>query len=437
MESEETMTNRIKPFIAGVIATSMLAAVIPAANAATPSEYLALDVLDTLTVEPQQDDYNQNTDRPDGWAQNNDNPGDYSDTRDTILSRDLSNVTYNEDHHVITGTLNDPYTGEIIEFRRTNYAGPGTGYSNAVQIDHVVAFGEAWDSGLNEASPDVVEEYYNDPYVLLAVKGPANSSKSDSDAAEWLPSTYRADHTGYDCYYVARQIGIKHKYNLSVDLKEKEAMENVMASCPTMTIPEGGGAYWGDYTEHPSTSDPTYTVEDLKDLGIKVGGHEYKDFSYDKTEYTVDYPMDVTFTNIPSGWNVGKYLAGNGVVVYTLTAPNAEGIVSYRFTPSTADPDNQGGTSGGQQTGTPTNPGQTGGDPTNPNPGPTGSDPDTNTGDGDKQLPDLSGAQVVIPEQKDGLAQTGVSTGVTIGIILTLLAIGAAGVTISRIRNKQ
>lgn len=58
------------------------------------------------------------------------------DTRNDILKRDLTGVTIKSgtnDCVILTGTLNDPFTGANISFTR------GQGTSNAVQIDHVVS----------------------------------------------------------------------------------------------------------------------------------------------------------------------------------------------------------------------------------------------------------------------------------------------------------
>ena len=73
----------------------------------------------------------------------------------------------------------------------------------------------------------------NDPYNLLAVQGRANQKKSDGDAATWLPS-----NKGFRCEYVARQIGVKHKYSLWITQAEKEAISKVLSSCPTQTVPD-------------------------------------------------------------------------------------------------------------------------------------------------------------------------------------------------------
>ena len=155
------------------------------------------------------------------------------DTRNDILKRDMTNVTFKPGTHdcvVKTGTLNDPYTGTTINFVR----GPHT--STAVQIDHVVALSDAWQKGAQQLSADQRLQLANDPYNLLAVDGPANQQKSDSDAASWLPS-----NKSFRCQYVARQIGVKHKYALWVTQAEKDAMTSVLSGCPGQTVPDGGG----------------------------------------------------------------------------------------------------------------------------------------------------------------------------------------------------
>ena len=155
------------------------------------------------------------------------------DTRNDILNRDLSDVTYKSGTHdcvVKTGTLQDPYTGKSIAFKR------GQKTSTAVQIDHVVALSDAWQKGAQKLSSEQRTALANDPYNLLAVQGKANQKKSDGDAATWLPS-----NKSFRCEYVARQIGVKHKYALWVTKAEKAAMERVLTSCPTQTIPDYTG----------------------------------------------------------------------------------------------------------------------------------------------------------------------------------------------------
>ena len=101
---------------------------------------------------------------------------------------------------------------------------------------HVVALSDAWQKGAQKLSQTKRTELANDPYNLLAVQGKANQKKSDGDAATWLPS-----NKSFRCEYVARQIGVKHKYSLWITQAEKEAISKVLSSCPTQTVPDYTG----------------------------------------------------------------------------------------------------------------------------------------------------------------------------------------------------
>ncbi len=151
------------------------------------------------------------------------------DTRNDILYRDLTSKTFKSGTQncvVLTGILSDPYSGEKISFVR------GVGSSMDVQIDHVVALSNAWQTGAFKLSYDKRLALANDPMNLLAVKGRLNSQKGDGDAATWLPP--RKD---IRCAYVAQQIVVKAKYQLWVTSAEKAAMVALLAKCPGFKAP--------------------------------------------------------------------------------------------------------------------------------------------------------------------------------------------------------
>lgn len=157
---------------------------------------------------------------------------DYSfgcDTRNKILRRDLSQYNYRSGSSCIieTGILEDPFTGQVIAFQR------GVRTSLDVQIDHVVSLSDAWQKGAQALTGYQRFLFYNDPLNLLAVWGPANASKSDSDAASWLPP-----NKGFRCPFVARQIAVKGKYGLWVTQAEYDAMKRVLANCPKQKLPK-------------------------------------------------------------------------------------------------------------------------------------------------------------------------------------------------------
>jgi hypothetical protein len=147
-----------------------------------------------------------------------------------MLKRDLIEVVYKAKTRscvVLSGILQDRYSGETINFLRGNVT------SMEVQIDHVVALSNAWQTGAFKLSVAQRTALANDPLNLFAVKGRLNSQKSDGDAATWLPPM-----KGFRCTYVAHQIAVKAKYSLWVTAPEKDAMVRILAACPRQALPQ-------------------------------------------------------------------------------------------------------------------------------------------------------------------------------------------------------
>jgi hypothetical protein len=172
------------------------------------------------------------------------------DTRDDILRRDLRQRTVRPGTHgcvITSGTLADPYTGTAIRYVR--------GHS-LVDIDHVVALGDAWQMGAAHWSADERIALANDPLNLLAVSASANRRKGDSDAASWLPRT-----KAYRCSYVARQVAVKLKYRLAATAAERTAMHSVLAACPSLPLPAGGSSSVSFAVTTPKAPAPSSGVQ--------------------------------------------------------------------------------------------------------------------------------------------------------------------------------
>lgn len=162
----------------------------------------------------------------DAWTDDNDAPFGHNgcDTRNDILRRDLHETVLKVGSNgcvALSGRLDDPYTAVAIGFVR------GSATSSRVQIDHVVALGDAWQSGAQQVSAQQRQNLANDPMNLLAVDGPANLQKGAADAASWLPA-----NKSFRCSYVARQVAVKLKYGLSVTSAEAAAIAHMLSSCP-------------------------------------------------------------------------------------------------------------------------------------------------------------------------------------------------------------
>lgn len=122
---------------------------------------------------------------------------------------------------MLSGTLANPYTGKTIDFVRGNTT------SLEVQIDHVVALMNAWETGAQQLTQAQRVSLANDPLNLMAVDGPTNSREGAGDAATWLPP-----QKSFRCAYVARQLSVKATYGLWVTQAEHDAIARILASCP-------------------------------------------------------------------------------------------------------------------------------------------------------------------------------------------------------------
>lgn len=143
------------------------------------------------------------------------------DTRNDILARDLQTISDRRNACVVTaGQLADPYSGKWIDFRKKD--------ASKVQIDHVVALENAWQSGAYNLTQEDREALANDPDNLLAVNGHDNMAKGSKSADQWMPP-----NAAYACTYASKQVQIKNRYALTVTTPEKQALADALATCTT------------------------------------------------------------------------------------------------------------------------------------------------------------------------------------------------------------
>jgi hypothetical protein len=194
-----------------------------------PGESTALAVLATLTVKGRapMTGYDRNQFGP-AWADADRNG---CDQRSDRIAAVISNIVFKpgtNDCVALSGDLDDPYTGTVIHY----VYGDGA----LVDIDHVVALGNAWATGAATWPFKMRVGIATDEMNLLPVDASANRQKGDGDAATWLPSNQPCR-----CEYVARQIAVKSKFGLWVTAPEKDAMERVLATCPDQKVPMDSG----------------------------------------------------------------------------------------------------------------------------------------------------------------------------------------------------
>lgn len=158
------------------------------------------------------------------WSDDYDGPGgrDGCDTRNNVLARQLTGVGFRPGTRrcvVQSGTLADPYTGTRIVFSKQN--------ARQVPIDHIYPLAAAWDLGAAAWPAAQRVRFANDiDYNLQATDNAANTVKSDSTPAQWLPPS-RPGH----CYYAGRYLTVAVRYQLPVTAADHTALRNIAANC--------------------------------------------------------------------------------------------------------------------------------------------------------------------------------------------------------------
>lgn len=97
-----------------------------------------------------------------------------------------------------------------------------------LDVDHVVALAEAWDSGAATWEPSRRQEFANDTDgELEAVTSRINRSKGDDDPAEWKPP-----NAASWCGFAFDWARVKVRWGLTADAAERDALAQMVTSCP-------------------------------------------------------------------------------------------------------------------------------------------------------------------------------------------------------------
>ena len=151
--------------------------------------------------------------------------GDGCDTREQVLKRDSVTLPQVDPYKckVIAGDWVSPYDG-------ARWSDP-----TDIDIDHVVALKEAWDSGAwawSDATRNAYANDTSDKRTLLAVTDRVNQQKSAKDPSNWVPPL-----KSYLCTYLGNWISIKARWNLSMDQSEWGRIKNLLnSSCAGLVI---------------------------------------------------------------------------------------------------------------------------------------------------------------------------------------------------------
>lgn len=202
---------------------------------------LALDVLETIEVaeDTSMDDYDRDAYAPSGWV---DVDGTGMDTRNEILARDLESTEV-DDNVVQYGTATGPYSGESIEHVYGD---------SQVDIEHVVAVGQAHRNGAGEWDDERKQEFYQDQENLIAVDSGLNQAKGADDVTDWMPP-----NQGAYCEYAAAKVYVKDKYDLTMNHGEHDMIADVLTDqqCEDTEAAPAQAMYTADYDTAPESSD--------------------------------------------------------------------------------------------------------------------------------------------------------------------------------------
>ena len=94
----------------------------------------------------------------------------------------------------------------------------------------MVARSEAHDSGLCAADPATRRRFATD-LLNLTLAGPNlnRNEKRARDTAEWLPEQNR-------CWFAPRVIAVRQRYGLTIDQREADALDDVLAGCTSTDL---------------------------------------------------------------------------------------------------------------------------------------------------------------------------------------------------------
>ncbi len=136
------------------------------------------------------------------------------ETRALVLMRDsLSEVQMSSANpcKVYSGEWNDPYGGANLKLARE------------IEIDHVVALKNAYDSGAwswDFKQRCLFANFMGFDYHLISSASSENKAKSDRGPEGWMPSD-----KSYACQHLQNWLAIKFIWNLNMTLIEAQAIE--------------------------------------------------------------------------------------------------------------------------------------------------------------------------------------------------------------------
>lgn len=226
----------------------------------------------------------------------------------------------------------DPYGCKVVEGDWFSiYDGLTFTDPSELDIDHVVALAEAWDSGAASWDAGRRQAFANDldhPQALRAVSASSNRSKSDLDPGQWKPTRDAAW-----CEYANDWVTVKKAWDLSADQNEVDDLRVMLRTCgqhgPQAATPATTAttAKPTTTTTVPPTTDGSVTITALNCQGetvtVRNGGTAPADLTgwsiHDEasTPHTYRFPAGYTLAPGASVTIRSGGPAGPGEVAWT------------------------------------------------------------------------------------------------------------------------
>lgn len=142
---------------------------------------------------------------------------EYDKKRDYYYSQDVEDIIVKR----MGGRVYGPYSGRYFKSDRET------------DIEHIVSTSEAQDSGLCAESKETRAAFASDQLNLTLAAPEVNrcsiGGKCGYDASEWLPEKNK-------CWFAARIVEVKKKYEMSVDRSEANVLESILSKCDSTNM---------------------------------------------------------------------------------------------------------------------------------------------------------------------------------------------------------
>ena len=119
----------------------------------------------------------------------------------------------------IDGQVYTPYTCMLFDIEPDGTA--------STDIEHIVALAEAYDSGLPEAEHRTFAGDLDN--LTIAAPSVNRNEKSDRDAGDWMPEMNQG-------WFASTVVAVKHKYQLSVNPAERDALAAMLGADASRTV---------------------------------------------------------------------------------------------------------------------------------------------------------------------------------------------------------